>query len=197
MEWYLSLRGCRRHEREDLLCEPGMGAAPLRWVCVSTPHRLSAVLSLLEGIGLISAQILNTPGLDGGWAGTWMGCSSGRRASRMLPAPLMSSAAGTRARATPGPSPPGRRARAGGDDLRSRWHREEFSLKLARIRPAGSHQWSPVSVLRAEVFDLPGMIFSAFRELLKDLQGHAVSGRFRTPRERRPEGGGQVCRRPA
>ncbi|MBT0732347.1 ATP-binding protein [Methanoculleus bourgensis] len=34
-------------------------------------------------------------------------------------------------------------------------------------------------VLRAEVFDLPGMIFSAFRELLKDLQGHAVSGRFR------------------
>jgi len=34
-------------------------------------------------------------------------------------------------------------------------------------------------VIRAEVFDLPGMIFSAFRELLKDLRGHAVSERFR------------------
>lgn len=33
-------------------------------------------------------------------------------------------------------------------------------------------------VLRAEVFDLPGMIFSAFRELLKDLRRCAVSGRF-------------------
>ena len=33
-------------------------------------------------------------------------------------------------------------------------------------------------VLRAEVFDLPGMIFSAFRELHKDLRRSAVSGRF-------------------
>ena len=40
--------------------------------------------------------------------------------------------------------------------------------------PAGGE--SPV--LRGEVFDLPGMIFSVFRDLLKDLRGHAASGRF-------------------
>ncbi len=33
-------------------------------------------------------------------------------------------------------------------------------------------------VLRAEVFDLPGMIFSAFRDLVKDLQRSAASARF-------------------
>lgn len=33
-------------------------------------------------------------------------------------------------------------------------------------------------VLRGEVFDLPGMLFSVFRDLLKDLRGHTVSGRF-------------------
>ncbi len=41
-------------------------------------------------------------------------------------------------------------------------------------RPGGLQ--SPV--LRGEVFDLPGMIFSAFRELLKDLQRSAASARF-------------------
>jgi len=40
--------------------------------------------------------------------------------------------------------------------------------------PAGGE--SPV--LRGEVFDLPGMIFSVFRDLLKDLRGHAASARF-------------------
>lgn len=43
-------------------------------------------------------------------------------------------------------------------------------------RPGGLQ--SPV--LRGEVFDLPGMIFSAFRELLKDLRRCAASGRFRS-----------------
>jgi len=33
-------------------------------------------------------------------------------------------------------------------------------------------------VLRGEVFDLPGMIFSAFRDLLKDLQRSAASAKF-------------------
>ncbi|MCK9278857.1 MAG: ATP-binding protein, partial [Methanoculleus sp.] len=41
-------------------------------------------------------------------------------------------------------------------------------------RPGGMQ--SPV--LRGEIFDLPGMIFSAFRELQKDLHNHATSGRF-------------------
>jgi len=36
----------------------------------------------------------------------------------------------------------------------------------------------PSPVLRGEVFDLPGMIFSAFRELLRDLRRCAASGRF-------------------
>lgn len=40
--------------------------------------------------------------------------------------------------------------------------------------PAGSQSL----VLRGEVFDLPGMIFSAFRELLKDLRRYMISGRF-------------------
>ena len=47
-----------------------------------------------------------------------------------------------------------------------------------RERPGGLH--SPV--LRGEVFDLPGMIFSAFRELLKDLRRSAApAGPGRTP----------------
>ena len=41
-------------------------------------------------------------------------------------------------------------------------------------RPGGMQ--SPV--LRGEIFDLPGMIFPAFRELQKDLHNHATSGRF-------------------
>ncbi|MDN5339869.1 MAG: hypothetical protein PWQ30_978 [Euryarchaeota archaeon] len=41
-------------------------------------------------------------------------------------------------------------------------------------RPGGRQ--SPV--LRAEVFDLPGMIFSAFRELLNDLRRRSASARF-------------------
>ncbi|MDK2889606.1 MAG: hypothetical protein PWR21_237 [Methanoculleus sp.] len=41
-------------------------------------------------------------------------------------------------------------------------------------RPGGRQ--SPV--LRAEVFDLPGMIFSAFRELLNDLRRSSASARF-------------------
>ncbi len=41
-------------------------------------------------------------------------------------------------------------------------------------RPGGLE--SPV--LRGEVFDLPGMIFSAFRDLLKDLRRSAASARF-------------------
>lgn len=41
-------------------------------------------------------------------------------------------------------------------------------------RPGGVQ--SPV--LRGEVFDLPGMIFSVFRDLLKDLRGHSTSARF-------------------
>ncbi|KLK87198.1 ATPase AAA [Methanoculleus sediminis] len=41
--------------------------------------------------------------------------------------------------------------------------------------PPGGRQ-SPV--LRAEIFDLPGMIFSAFRELLNDLRRSAASARF-------------------
>ena len=40
--------------------------------------------------------------------------------------------------------------------------------------PAGGE----APVLRGEVFDLPGMIFSVFRDLLKDLRGHTASGRF-------------------
>ena len=41
-----------------------------------------------------------------------------------------------------------------------------------RGRPGGL----PVPVLRAEVFDLPGMIFSAFRELVNDLRRYAAPG---------------------
>ncbi|HQD25783.1 MAG TPA: AAA family ATPase [Methanoculleus thermophilus] len=41
-------------------------------------------------------------------------------------------------------------------------------------RPGGLQ--SPV--LRGEVFDLPGMIFSVFRDLLKDLRRHAATARF-------------------
>ncbi|WP_243669185.1 ATP-binding protein [Methanoculleus chikugoensis] len=43
-------------------------------------------------------------------------------------------------------------------------------------RPPGGRQSPPV--LRAEVFDLPGMIFAAFRELLNDLRRSSASARF-------------------
>lgn len=54
--------------------------------------------------------------------------------------------------------------------------KSSFLNRLAyevRARPGGRQ--SPV--LRAEVFDLPGMIFSAFRELLNDLRRSSASGR--------------------
>ncbi len=44
----------------------------------------------------------------------------------------------------------------------------------AQERPGGLQSL----VLRAEIFDLPGMIFSSFRELLRDLRRCAASGRF-------------------
>ena len=44
-------------------------------------------------------------------------------------------------------------------------------------RPGGSRSL----VIRAEIFEPPRMIFSAFRKLLYDLQLHAVSGWFRSP----------------